>query len=211
MKKAQFDKFVVLVNGLVPLSMLLYDALRHHLGANPVEFALHTTGMLALIFLMLTLAVTPLRKITGRNYFSHFRRMLGLFAFFYACLHLSIYFYFDRQLSLSGTVLDVFSRPFILFGMAGLLMMVPLAITSTNGMIKRLGAERWKKLHRLVYFAAMAGVYHYWLLVKADTRIPMAFIIVLAILLGYRLILKHPAVKRRQARGFSVQPVHAEG
>jgi len=205
--KARFDKFVLLVNGLVPLAMFGYDTAVRHLGPNPVEFALHTTGMLALIFLMLTLAVTPLRKITGRNYLSNFRRMLGLFSFFYACLHLTIYFVFDRSMSFKGILVDTIDRPFILLGMTCLFIMVPLAITSTNGMVKRLGADRWKSLHRAIYIAAICGVWHYYLLVKADTTQPMIFVVVVTILLGYRLVLKRfPSLGRKRA---PVRPIAA--
>jgi len=199
MKNADFAKFVVLVNGAVPLSLLLWDAANHQLGANPTDFAIKTTGMLTLIFLIVSLAVTPLRLVTGRNYFSNFRRMLGLYAFFYGVLHLSTYFIFDRSLSLSGTFADTLARPFIFFGMSALLLMVPLAVTSTNASIKRLGAARWKRLHQLVYLSAILGVLHYYSLVKADIRKPVAFGIALALLLLYRVAVKYfPALKYRK-------------
>jgi sulfoxide reductase heme-binding subunit YedZ len=188
MKDPRFGKFVVFINSLVPLTLLLWDAYYHHLGANPVEFAIRTTGMLTLVFLILSLCVTPVRKITGWNWLSHFRRMLGVYAFFYGVLHFSTYFWLDRELSVSGIVADTVKRPFILFGMTGLLLMVPLAITSTNGMIKRMGGKNWKRLHKLVYPAAIAGVLHYYLLVKADVRQPVAFAVVLGALLLYRMV-----------------------
>ena len=188
MKDPRFPKFVVFVNSAVPLALLLWDAYWHHLGANPVEFAIRTTGMLTLIFLLLSLTVTPLRKLTGRNWLSHFRRMLGLYAFFYGMLHLSTYFWLDRSLSVASVVADTARRPFILIGMTGLLLMVPLAVTSTNGMVKRMGSKNWKRLHRLAYVSAIAGVLHYYMLVKADTRKPIAFACVLALLLGYRVL-----------------------
>src|SRR3954470_7591863 len=147
MKDPGFAKSVVLLNGLVPLALLCWDDYFDQLGANRSEAIIHTTGVLALVFLFLSLTVTPLRKITGYNFLSHFRRMLGLFAFFYGCLHLLSYMSFDRGWSISGVIADVSKKPFILLGMAALLIMVPLAITSTNGMIKRLGAARWKRLH----------------------------------------------------------------
>ncbi len=178
--------------------MLGYDASQHRLGANPVEYLIRTTGMLALVFLILSLAITPARKISGWNSFSHFRKMLGLCAFFYGLLHFSSYFIFDRSLSLKSTWDDTFARPFILLGMTALLVMVPLALTSTNGMIKRLGAARWKKLHRLAYVAGAAGAIHYFLLVKADTGQPLAFSAVLILLLGYRLANAYlPALRRK--------------
>jgi sulfoxide reductase heme-binding subunit YedZ len=196
MKDPSFPKFAVLVNGCVPLALLCWDAWFHNLGAHPVAFALSTTGMVALIFLMLSLTVTPVRKLTGYNFLSHFRRMLGLFAFFYGVVHLLIYFTFDRQLNFAGAVNDVLARPFILAGMTALLLMLPLALTSTNASIKRLGAARWKLVHRLAYVSAIAGVLHFYLLVKADISKPIAFAVVLTVLLGYRLV----TVLRNQTR-----------
>jgi sulfoxide reductase heme-binding subunit YedZ len=144
--------------------------------------------MMALIFLTLSLAVTPLRKLTGRNYWSHFRRMLGLFAFLYGVLHLTTYFVFIRSIIPSVIIKDVIDHPYIALGMASLILMTPLAITSTNAAVKRMGAKNWKRLHRLAYAAGVAGVIHYWMLVKADIRIPVAFAITLAALLIVRLI-----------------------
>ena len=183
-----FAKFVVAVNASVPLALLCWDAYWHRLGTNPVEFAIRTTGMLTLIFLLLSLAVTPARKISGWNFLSHFRRILGLYAFFYGLLHLATYFVFDRSMNVGGTIADVSARPFILVGMIGFVLMVPLAATSTNAAIKRLGAVNWKRLHRLAYAAALAGVAHYYLLVKADVSKPTAFAIALWVLLGYRVV-----------------------
>ena len=141
MKDPAFSKLVVLVNGAVPLAMLGWDGLRHRLGADPIAFAIRTTGMLTILFLLLSLTVTPARLITGWNWLSHFRRMLGLYAFFYGVLHLCLYFVFDRSLSVGGTVADVVKRPFILFGMTALILMIPLAATSTTRMIKRLAQQ----------------------------------------------------------------------
>jgi DMSO/TMAO reductase YedYZ heme-binding membrane subunit len=187
MRDPRFAKFVVFVNSAVPLAMLGWDALHDNLGANPVEFAIRTTGMLTLIFLLLTLTVTPIRKLTGWNWLSHFRRMLGLYAFFYGCLHFLTYFGFYQSFNVKSVIADTIKRWFILFGMTALLMMVPLAITSTNGMIKRMGAKNWKRLHWLVYPAAIAGVVHYYLLVKADTTMPAIFGVVLGLLLWQRV------------------------
>lgn len=200
MKAAKFAKFVLFINSLVPLAMLGYDASQHRLGTNPVEYLIRTTGMLSLIFLILSLAITPARKVSGWNGFSHFRKMLGLCAFLYGLLHFTSYFVFDRSLSLKRTLSDTLARPFILLGMTALLVMVPLAITSTNGMIKRLGAVRWKRLHRLAYVAGIAGSLHYFLLVKADTRQPLAFAAVLSVLLGYRLVNRYsPSLRSKPA------------
>ncbi|HWY31635.1 MAG TPA: protein-methionine-sulfoxide reductase heme-binding subunit MsrQ [Candidatus Acidoferrum sp.] len=184
----RFAKLLVLVNSAVPATLLGWDAWHHELGANPVNFAILTTGLMALIFLMLTLAVTPLRKITGLNWLISFRRMLGLYAFFYACAHFLIFFSLDRGFSVSSTLHEIITRNYLWLGILGLLVMVPLAVTSTNAMIKRLGGKRWRTLHRLAYVAAVAGVIHYYMQVKADVRQPLVFAAVLAILLGYRLM-----------------------
>ena len=184
----RFAKFLVLVNGAVPATLLGWDALHHKLGANPVNFAILTTGMSALIFLMLTMLVTPLRKISGLNWIISFRRTLGLYAFFYACLHVLIFFSLDRSFSISGTLSEMVRRKYLFVGITGLLVMVPLAVTSTNAMIKRLGGKRWRALHRLAYVAAIAGVTHFYMQVKADVRRQLAFAAVLAILLGYRVM-----------------------
>ena len=184
----RFAKFLVLVNGAVPAALLGWDAWHHKLGANPVNFAILTTGMSALVFLMLTMLVTPLRKISGLNWIISFRRTLGLFAFFYACAHFLIFFSLDRSFSLSSTLSEMVKRKYLIVGSTALLVMVPLAVTSTNAMIKRLGGKRWRALHRLAYVAAIAGVTHYYMQVKADVRQPLVFAAVLAVLLGYRLM-----------------------
>jgi sulfoxide reductase heme-binding subunit YedZ len=184
----QFARLLVLVNAAVPATLLGWDAWHHNLGANPVNFAILTTGMLTLIFLLLTLAVTPLRKITRLNWIIFSRRTLGLYAFFYGSLHFFIFFSLDRSFSVSDTLSEMIKRKYLLVGITGLLVMVPLAVTSTNAMIKRLGGKRWRALHRLAYLAAIAGVIHYYMQVKADVRRPLVFAAVLTILLGYRLV-----------------------
>jgi sulfoxide reductase heme-binding subunit YedZ len=186
-----FPKLVVFINSLIPLALLLWDLTRQRVGPNPLEFATRTTGMLTLVFLCLTLAVTPLRKIFGVNSLVKFRRMLGLFAFFYGSLHLLTYVWFDRWFNLLSAVEDVVQRPFILVGITAFLLMVPLAVTSTNRMVKRLGGKAWARLHRLVYVAAIAGVAHFWMLVKSDTRLPLTFAFIVLFLLGYRLLHKY--------------------
>jgi ferredoxin-NADP reductase/DMSO/TMAO reductase YedYZ heme-binding membrane subunit len=188
MKEIRFAKFLVLLNCAVPVALLGLDALRDELGANPVNFAIRTTGLLALIFLLLSLTTTPVGRITGWHWLTHFRRTLGLYAFFHALLHFFIFFAFDRVLSVTSTLSEMLVRPYLTVGAAGLVMMVPLAATSTNGMIKRLGSARWKRLHRLAYFAAIAGVVHYYMLVKADVRQPIAFATVLTALLAFRIV-----------------------
>src|SRR5689334_22711586 len=170
-----FIKFVIFINSIVPLSLLSYDAYYHRLGANPLEFFTHTTGTLTLVFLLISLAVTPLRKILGLPWMVKLRRMLGLYAFFYGFLHLMAYIWFDKSFHLGAVAEDVFKRPFIAIGMLGFFLMVPLAITSTTGWIKRLGGKNWNRLHKLVYISAIAGVIHYYLKVKTDVRIPLIF------------------------------------
>jgi len=187
MTDVQFNKGLIYVNALVPLALLGYDAVQGQLGANPVEFFLRTTGVLTLTFLLITLSITPLRKISGANQLIKYRRVLGLFAFFYGCVHLTTYLVFDRGVSFSGTVSDVIQRPFIAFGMIAFLLMVPLALTSTNAMVKRLGGKRWQRLHRLIYVTGILGVIHFWMIVKSDVFYPVLFGTVLAVLLGYRI------------------------
>ncbi len=188
MKDLRFAKFVLLINGLVPGTILLWDVYHGHAGANPVNYAILTTGLLTLIFLSLTLLVTPLRKITGFSWLFHFRRTLGLFAFFYALTHFSIFFIFDRALSVHSLFTEMLKRKYLIVGSIGLFSMLPLALTSTNYMIKRMGPKRWQALHRLAYVAAIAGVVHFYMQVKSDIRLPVAFGIVIGILLGYRLV-----------------------
>jgi sulfoxide reductase heme-binding subunit YedZ len=191
MSNIRFAKLVIFVNALIPLVLLLWDVYCHNVGANPQEFAIRTTGMLTLVFLTLTVAITPLRKTFGANSLIKFRRMLGLFAFFYGFLHLTTYVWLDRLFNFGSVVQDVARRPFILVGMAGFLLMVPLAITSTNKMIKRLGGKRWSLLHRLVYLSVIAGVVHFYMLVKADTQLPLTFGFIVGLLLAHRLLVKY--------------------
>jgi sulfoxide reductase heme-binding subunit YedZ len=190
MKDTRFSKFVLFVNALVPLTLLLWDVYQKRVGANPLEFATRTTGMLTLLFLLITLAVTPVRKITQLNWLVKFRRMLGLFAFFYGFLHLMTYLWFDRYFNFKSVPGDIALRPFIAIGMVAFLLMVPLAITSTSKMVKRLGGKRWNRLHKLIYLAGIAGVLHFWLLVKSDTRLPLTFGFILLLLLAHRLLVK---------------------
>jgi DMSO/TMAO reductase YedYZ heme-binding membrane subunit len=197
MKDPGFAKFVLLVNGAVPLGMLAWDAYQGQLGPNPANDAIHITGVTAIVFISLTLAVTPVRKITGWNWLSHFRRMLGLYAFFYACVHLSLYFAFQRSFSIIGVIEDTEKRPFIFFGMAALVLMIPLAITSTNGMIKAMGAKKWKRLHQLVYFVAIAAAIHFWMNGKVVGSGPKIFAAVVAVLLASRIVLWQLAEMRR--------------
>ena len=187
MKDTTFSKALIFINSLVPLVLLGWDAAHHRLGANPLEFITRTTGMLTLIFLLLSLCITPLRKLMGWNWLIKFRRMVGLYAFFYGSLHFIAYIWFDRFFNLKSAAADILQRPFIAVGMVSFFILIPLAITSTNKMIKRLGGKRWNRLHKTVYVAGAGGVLHYYMLVKSDTRLPLAFVFAVAILLGYRI------------------------
>ena len=206
MPDPRFAKSVLFVNALVPLAVIAWDAARGRLGANPTEFFTNTTGMLTLVFLTLSLAVTPLRKLTGVNFLGHFRKMLGLYAFFYGVLHLLAYVWFTHLFDLGAIIRDTLVRPFVTFGMLALFLMVPLAATSTAGAVRRMGAKNWKRLHRLAYASAVAGVVHYWVLVKADIRLPLTFAVLIGILLLFRVIDALRARRPRPAagRGFDV-------
>ena len=176
---------VIFAAALVPAAALVYGAYTDNLTANPIEYITHTTGTTALTFLIITLTVTPLRRLTGRNEIIRLRRMLGLFAFFYACLHLSTWVILDWFFDVASMAADVVERPFITLGMTTFLLLLPLAITSTAGMIRRLG-KRWQQLHRLVYVAAITATIHFWWVVKADFREPRLWALALSVLLGFR-------------------------
>jgi len=201
MTDTQFSRFVIFVSSLVPLTLLGWDAYYHHLGANPTEFATRTTGVLALIFLLLSLCVTPLRKIIGQPWMVKLRRMLGLYGFFYATLHLLTYVWFDKFFDFPAIGQDILKRPFITMGMGAFVLLMPLAVTSTQGWIKRLGGKRWNRIHTATYAAAAAAVIHYYMLVKADTREPIMFGLVLVLLLAYRVANKYlPEITERKPR-----------
>src|SRR5215470_4638712 len=187
--KLKIAKATVFLASLTPLVCLAWFAFADHLGANPIEVITHWTGDSTIIFLLITLTVTPLRRLTGWNEAVKFRRMLGLFAFFYACLHFTTYIWLDQFFDFRGVIKDVAKRPFITVGFASFLLLIPLALTSTAAMVRRLG-KRWQKLHRLVYFAAAGGVIHYWWLVKKDIRWPLAFGAALALLLAFRAAIR---------------------
>ncbi len=187
MDDVKFNKIAIFINSLVPLALLAWDALFGKLGANPTEFFLRTTGVLTLVFLLVTLSITPLRKYFGWNQLVKFRRMLGLYAFFYGFLHLVTYSIFDKSLSLSAIVSDVWQRPFIAVGMLAFFLLIPLAVTSTNGMIKRLGGKNWAHLHKLTYLIAILGVIHFWMIVKSDVTYPFLFAAFLLGLFWFRI------------------------
>ncbi len=186
---------------MLPLARLGWKGYYGLLGANPVEVITHSTGDWTLIFLMITLAVTPLRKLTGLLWLIRFRRMFGLFAFFYVFLHFLTYIILDQSLDVHAMLRDIVKRPFITVGFSAFVLLIPLALTSTKGWIRRLGGKRWQALHRLIYVAAILGVIHYWWLVKADIRKPEQYAIVLGILLSYRLVVwSLPMIRRRLSR-----------
>jgi sulfoxide reductase heme-binding subunit YedZ len=180
-------KVLVFLTCLLPVGLLAWRGFHGDLGANPLELITHTTGDWTLRFLLITLAVTPLRKLTRQYWLIKFRRMLGLYAFFYGLLHFTTYLWFDKFFDWREIVKDIGKRPFITVGFSALVLMAPLAVTSTAWAIRQLG-KRWQALHRLVYLSAMAGVVHYLWLVKADIRKPAAYGVGLAILLGYRVV-----------------------
>jgi sulfoxide reductase heme-binding subunit YedZ len=173
---------------LVPAALLIWRGYNDDLGANPIEAVIRNLGDWGLRFLLLDLAITPARQLFGWNALASYRRMIGLFSFTYISLHLSAYIGLDQFFAWGAIWRDIVKRPYITFGMVAWLVLVPLAITSTNAMAKRLGAKRWRALHRLVYAAGIAGVVHYLLLVKADIRDPILYIAILAVLLAIRIV-----------------------
>ncbi len=187
MNETKFNKLLLFVNCLVPLTLLSWDWSFGQLGANPIEYFLRTTGILTLVFLFITLAVSPLRKMFGWNQLIKLRRMLGLYAFFYGVVHLVTYSIFDKSLDVGAIIGDIWQRPFIAVGMLALTLMIPLAVTSTNGMIKRLGGKNWQKLHRLSYLIAILGLIHFFWIQKSDYSYPIIFALILSLLLGYRI------------------------
>jgi len=184
---SKWTKVVIFLFCLVPFFSLVDRALHNRLGANPVEFLQHATGDWILRFLVFTLAITPLRKLLNLPDLIRFRRMLGLFAFFYACLHFFTYLGPDQSFDLSAMWKDVAKRPFITVGFLGFVLLIPLAFTSTTGWIRRLGGKRWQMLHRAIYISAIAGVVHYYWLVKSDVRKPLFYGALVAVLLLWRL------------------------
>jgi sulfoxide reductase heme-binding subunit YedZ len=158
------------------------------LGSNPIKEAEHFTGRWVLRFLMFTLAVTPIRQTLGWNWLQRYRRMLGLFAFAYALIHLSIYFFLDLELVWGDLWADIVKRPYITIGMAAFLLLLPLAVTSTAKMVKRLGGKRWAALHRSIYVIVVLGTIHFWMAVKRDITLPLVFAAIFAVLLGYRVV-----------------------
>lgn len=200
-KLINIGKLFVFSLCLIPVTHLGWLAWRDQLGTNPVETLSHCTGDWSLRWLLLTLAITPLRRLSGWNWLLRFRRMLGLFAFFYACIHFSVYLIFDQFFDLAAIIEDIAKRPYITVGFAAWLLLIPLAITSTSGMMKRLG-RHWQRLHRLIYPIAILGVLHYLWLIKTDPTEPWLYGAILGLLLGYRLWWwrTHSATTKRSTR-----------
>ena len=184
--KLRLTKLVLFPAALIPLARLGWKALHDGLGANPIEVITHSTGDWTLILILTTLAVTPLRRLTRQYWLIGVRRMIGLFAFFYATLHFLTYIWLDKFFDFHEMLKDIAKRPFITVGFSAFVLLTPLALTSTKSSIRRLG-KNWQRLHRLIYLTGILGVIHYWWLVKADIRKPREYAIVLAILLLYRI------------------------
>ena len=211
MKPVAALKLVVFPLCLLPLGLLAWKGFHDGLGANPIEVITHSTGDWTIIFLLITLSITPLRRLTRQNWLIRFRRMTGLYAFFYGCLHFTTYIWLDKFFDVREMIKDVGKRPFITVGFTGFVLLIPLAITSTQGMIRRLG-KNWVKLHRLVYLSACAGVIHYWWLVKIDITKPLRYAIILGVLLLFRAGLRAYELRRTApSTSSTAMPPLAEG
>ena len=183
----KWTKVAVFLACLGPLGLLVWEGFHGGWGANPTQFIQHATGDWTLRFLAITLTISPLRKILGLPQLIRFRRMLGLFAFFYVCLHFCIYLGLDQMLDFHSVWADVMKRRYITVGFTGFVLLIPLTVTSTARWIRRLGGRRWQMLHRAIYLSAIAGVIHFYWLVKSDVHVPLEYAAVMAILLGWRL------------------------
>jgi sulfoxide reductase heme-binding subunit YedZ len=199
MLRSRWSKVVVLLLCLAPLFRLAWRVWNQDVTANPTEFIQHFTGDWALRLIVATLGVTPLRKLLGLPDLIRFRRMIGLFAFFYACLHFLTYLWLDKLFDFRAMLKDVGKRPFITAGFAAFACLVPLALTSTAGWIRRLGGKRWQRLHSLIYITAMAAVAHYYWLVKSDIRLPVLYGTLVGLLLAWRVVSR--AIRNAAPRG----------
>jgi len=171
---------------LSPLAVLIYDGINDNLTANPIEYITHYTGDWTIYFLLITLSITPLRNLSGKIFIVRFRRMLGLFAFFYGCLHFLTYFVLDQFFDFDAIIEDIVDRPYITVGFTAFVLLIPLAITSTKKMIVRLGSN-WRRLHSLIYVITALGILHYYWLVKADITVPLTLALIFTFLLAMRL------------------------
>lgn len=194
---SKWTKVVVFLVCLIPAGLLIRGAIIGDLSSNPTQFLEHATGDWVLRFLAITLAISPLRKLLKMPQLIRFRRMLGLFAFFYAFCHFCIYIGLDQVLDFRGVWADVMKRRYITVGFTGFVLMIPLALTSTAGWIRRMGGKNWQKLHRAIYISAVAGVIHYYWLVKSDVHVPLEYAGVMAVLLGWRALSWATDLKRR--------------
>jgi sulfoxide reductase heme-binding subunit YedZ len=201
---SRWTKVVVFIACSIPLLLLAWPFWKlvttgnaPELTANPVEYITHKTGDWTIRFLLITLCITPLRKIFNQPKLTRYRRMLGLFAFLYVCLHFMTWFILDKSFSFSDMWADILKRRFITVGMLGFAMLIPLAITSTAGWVRRLGFAKWQSLHRLIYFTALAGVIHYYWLVKSDVRLPLMYGAILTVLMLYRFFIWKQAPPKR--------------
>ncbi len=181
----RYLKPVIFIICLIPLALVVWDGFHDALGANPIETLSHRTGEWTLRFLLITLAITPIRRLFGWTWTRRFRRMLGLYAFFYACLHFLTWLVLDQFFDWDEIIKDIIKRPYITVGFSAFILLIPLAVTSTKGMMRRLG-HRWGRLHRLIYVIAVLGAIHYLWLVKADNQQPLIYAAVLIVLLGLR-------------------------
>jgi len=204
--KLRFTKIAIFLAALVPLERLVWKALHDGLGANPIEFITHSTGDWTLILVLATLSVTPLRRFTRQYWLIGVRRMIGLFAFFYGTLHFLTYIWLDKFFDIHEMWKDIAKRPFITVGFSALVLMIPLAVTSTAWSIRRLGGKNWQRLHRLIYLTGILGVVHYAWLVKADLRKPIEYGFLLSILLLYRV-----GAWASERRKSTVMPAPARG
>jgi sulfoxide reductase heme-binding subunit YedZ len=187
--KLRFTKIVIFLSALLPLARLGWKALHDGLGANPIEVITHSTGDWTLILILATLSITPLRRITRQYWLVGVRRMIGLFAFFYGTLHFTTYIWLDKFFDLHEMLKDIAKRPFITVGFSAFVLLIPLAITSTTGWIRRLGGKNWQRVHRLIYLTGTLAVIHYIWLVKADLRKPLEYAFALGLLLLYRIVM----------------------
>jgi len=196
MSRLRITKILIFLSALAPLGRLAWKAFHDGLGANPVEVITHSTGDWTLILILTTLSITPLRKLTKQYWLIGVRRMIGLFAFFYGCLHFTTYIWLDKSFDVHEMIKDVYKRPFITAGFTAFVLLIPLALTSTKGWIRRLG-KNWQRLHRLIYVTGIAAVIHYIWLVKADLRKPLQYAFVLAVLLLYRVVVWISEARRK--------------
>jgi sulfoxide reductase heme-binding subunit YedZ len=202
--KLRSTKIAIFLAALVPLGRLGWKALHGGLGANPIEVITHSTGDWTLILILATLAITPLRRITKQYWLIGVRRLIGLLAFFYASLHFTTYIWLDKFFDLHEMFKDIAKRPFITVGFSAFVLLIPLAVTSTAGWIRRLGGKNWQRLHRLIYLTGILGVIHYIWLVKADLRKPLEYAVVLGVLLLYRVVMW--AAEKRKAVAVLARP-----